>query len=476
MSSDTLDTIDTFAADSPDEESELRALAHALRLAEGFKLIFARCNQPQHQRRVIAALHQQVPQLKIQEIRFDQPIMHLLDALRERLEQPAPDAILVSGLEYSLPTAADAAKTKFIANLNAARNSFPQMIPCPLVLFVPEYVLTAIAQGAPDFFSIRSGLFFFAATPGETIDTLHSLTSDHVDLIADLSLQEKRVRIAGIQNLLADYEALPADKRDLAAEMRLHRRLGIILTELGFLDEARFHFQRELDRAEKLHHRNGIGVALSDLGQVYIQQNQATQAEEVIGRSLAIFRTSNYRLGEAIGLSNLGTAYELQGRLTEAETIFQQSLTLAEELQDTFWQAQNWLNLGMICLRQQRFAEAETALNQSLNSFKELGHKSREGDCLWGLGNLFLTKGRVPEAISAYEQALSIFEETGSLPTRGRILMNLARVHQSQANMDEALKLAKRAAEVFAEIKDTNRLAAAQKSISEIEMASTEGS
>jgi hypothetical protein len=191
MSSDTLDTIDAFAVDSPDEESELRALAQALRLAEGFKLIFARCNQPRQQKRVIAALRQQLADLKIQEIRFDQPITHLLNALNERLEQPPPQVIFVSGLEYSLPTAADAQKTKFVANLNASRNSFPQAIPCPLVLIVPEYVLTAIAQGAPDFFSIRSGLFFFAATPGETVDMFHSLTSDNVDLIADSDLGRK---------------------------------------------------------------------------------------------------------------------------------------------------------------------------------------------------------------------------------------------------------------------------------------------
>ncbi|MFL6274617.1 MAG: hypothetical protein ACJ74G_05335, partial [Blastocatellia bacterium] len=246
MSSDTLETIDAFAVNSPDEEGEMRALAQALRLAEGFKLIFARCNQPQQQKRVIVALRQQLADLKIQEIRFDQPITHLLDALHERLMQPPPQAIFVSGLEYSLPTAAEAQKTEFVANLNASRNSFPQTIPCPLVLLVPEYVLTAIAQGAPDFFSIRSGLFFFAATPGETIDTFRSLTADRANLIADLPWQEKQARITAIQNLLADYEALPANQRDLTAEMRLHQRLGIILAELGLLDAARFHLQRAL--------------------------------------------------------------------------------------------------------------------------------------------------------------------------------------------------------------------------------------
>jgi tetratricopeptide (TPR) repeat protein len=472
MSSDTLDTADIFAADSPDEESELRALAHALRLAEGFKLIFARCNQPQQQRRVIAALRQQVPQLKIQEIRFDKPITHLLDALRERLEQPAPDAILVSGLEYSLPTAADAAKTEFIANLNASRNSFPQTIPCPLVLFVPEYVLTAIAQGAPDFFSIRSGLFFFAATPGETIDTLRSLTSDNVAWLADLSKQEKQARVTAIQNLLADYEALSSDQRDLKAEMRLHRQLGIILSEVGLLDAARFHFQRELECAKKLDQAQWLGFALSDLGVVYLRQHQFAQAEDMLKGGLAIDRRLHDRLGEAIGLSNLGITYMGQDRLIEAEATIKQSLTITEELRDTFWQAQNWLNLGILYINQQRFREAEDAINLSLGSFKHLGYKSREGECLSHLGYLFQKQGRISEAASAYEQAVNIFNKTGDLLFRGDTLMNLAYLLYEQKYKDEALNRAKQAAEVFGEIKDQDRLAAAQELIFRIEAAS----
>src|SRR5205823_625443 len=125
-------------------------------------------------------------------------------------------------LEYSLPIAADAEKTEFIANLNAARNSFPQIIPCALVLFVPEYVLAAIAHGAPDFFSIRSGVYFFAATPSETADIFTSLNSEKTATIEDMPLQEKQARITAIQNLLADYEALPFNQRDISAEMRLN--------------------------------------------------------------------------------------------------------------------------------------------------------------------------------------------------------------------------------------------------------------
>ena len=216
-----------------DEETELRALARSLELAHGFTLLFVRCNQPDQRRRLISSLQSRLPQLNLQVIHFSEPIIHLLRELQERLEGSTPNAIFVTGLEYSLPTATDAHATNFVANLNASRNSFPEAIPCPLVLCLPEYALTAIARGAPDFFSVRSGVYFFASSPGDTRDFVESLTSGEGREASNLALQEKLERIAARPSILADYEALPDIQRDRQRESRVHAGLGHFLYRLG---------------------------------------------------------------------------------------------------------------------------------------------------------------------------------------------------------------------------------------------------
>ncbi len=128
-----------------------------------------------------------LPKLNIQTIFFREPIQHLLDSIQEQLTTPLPDAVFISGLEFSLPVAAEAHAAPLIANLNASRNSFAQMLPCPVVLWVPEYVLTAIAQGAPDFFSIRSSVYFFAAKPAEIDYLAQSLSAGDYWKVAKLS-------------------------------------------------------------------------------------------------------------------------------------------------------------------------------------------------------------------------------------------------------------------------------------------------
>jgi hypothetical protein len=132
----------------------------------------------------------------------------------------------VSGLEYSLPVAAEAYATSFIANLNAARDSFPEAVPCPLVLLVPEYVLIAILRSAPNFFSVRSGVYCFAAKPQETASLAQSITARDEQAVISLPLAEKLERITYVQSLLQDYQSLPPAQRDLKAEARLlHRSL-----------------------------------------------------------------------------------------------------------------------------------------------------------------------------------------------------------------------------------------------------------
>ncbi|MGH9855466.1 MAG: hypothetical protein ACREBD_36990, partial [Blastocatellia bacterium] len=94
--------IDPFAPGTLDRETELAALTHALEFASGFSLLFVVCNQAPQRRRLMAEARARLPQFTIQEIHFSEPVNHLLDALRERLAEPLPDTVFVSGLEHTL--------------------------------------------------------------------------------------------------------------------------------------------------------------------------------------------------------------------------------------------------------------------------------------------------------------------------------------------------------------------------------------
>jgi hypothetical protein len=230
--------VDAFDASALDEDVELSSLARAIELAEGFSLLLVRCNQAPQRERLMAEVCARLANLKFQVIHLREPVTHLLDALREQMSIPLPDAVFVSGLEHSLRSGDESLNAPLIANLNASRNSFPQTVPRPLVLWIPEYVLTAIMQGAPDFFSIRSGVYFFAAKPAEIERSAYRLASDREREAESLTQSEKQERIAAIENLLADYESLPNDQRNYHIEIPLRQHLGKLFLLMGDYDVA----------------------------------------------------------------------------------------------------------------------------------------------------------------------------------------------------------------------------------------------
>jgi tetratricopeptide (TPR) repeat protein len=456
MSDDQSAITDPFAATALDEATELRALAQALRLAEGFKLIFARCNQPQQQQKLIALLRAELPELNVQEIHFDKPITHLLDELRTRIAVPPPDAAFVSGLENSLPVAADADATPLVANLNASRNSFPQVMPCPLVLWIPEYILNAIMLGAPDFFSVRSGAYYFAAAPGDTLELATSLVAGDGWVAESLSATEKQERIEAIKSLLADYESFPPEQRDYPAELRLHMRLADFLLITGSLSLAQYYCEQVLKIAERLSNRHFEAHALSLMGDIYKQQGRWEEAEQAYQQGLKIFREVDSRTNEVASLISLGDLYRQQKRFDEAKDVLHQSLKICCEENFRTNEGRAYINLGVVSELQGKFAEAEEFYQKSLMISREVGDRINENRALNNLANIYVEQGRMREAEESYQQSLLISREIGDLLMEAVSLFNLGIIYERQGRLTEAEQFYRKSFAAYQTVSDRN--------------------
>ena len=152
---------DVFDSKSLDNETEFKTLVRSIKLSDSFSLFFARSNEISEQKKLAENLKNEFSDRNIKVIFIGKPIKHLLDELRQILSDKKPFAVLIYGLDESFPTNPNSPKNTFIKNLNASRNSFPKVIDCPLVLFVPDFAITSIMRGANDFFSVRSGVFYF---------------------------------------------------------------------------------------------------------------------------------------------------------------------------------------------------------------------------------------------------------------------------------------------------------------------------
>ncbi len=453
MNEEPSSQVDPFSPAVLDEATELRALSRALQLAQGFKLLFVRCNQADQRRSLIAKLRGDLPSLNVQEIQFTEPIAHLLDALRGKIQQPPPEVLFVYGLEYSFPSAAEAHHTPLIANLNASRNSFPELISCPLVLWVPEFVLNAIMLGAPDFFSIRSGVYYFAAGPGETSKLVQNLMAGQEGSLRGLTVEEKTERVKAIESLLADYESLGMSKRDPAAEVRLRVRLGNLCMMVGDYEPAATYFKQACDQAQTLGDKSAESAAISGLGIVYRYLGKWSDAKEAFESALELSRQLGDRLGEAMDLTNVGTLYIDLGKVKEARRYFEQSLDLIRQLGDRREEGSTLVNLANAFYEHNELSKAEDLLKEALGVARVIGDRSTEQGALQTLGSVYGDEGRLSEAEDAFQKSWQIASEVGDPVGMWKTLYNLSLLSEQQGDLNAAKDFMERSVEILKKIK-----------------------
>ena len=226
--------------DNFDQEAEIRRLVRSISLAEKYFLFFASCNQFPKQKEIIKEIKSRLKGKKIVVVEFKEPIKSLLSELRKRLKTTKADAIFVLGLRYSIPSAKRGKETSFIANLNISRDSFPEFLQCPLILFLPEYAISKLMNGAPDYFSVRSGVFFFENDENIMSNQISQAISTGYSEHDALLVEERQQRIENLKELLAEYQSLPENKRDFETEFQLKDRLaGIYYTTANYVEAER---------------------------------------------------------------------------------------------------------------------------------------------------------------------------------------------------------------------------------------------
>jgi tetratricopeptide (TPR) repeat protein len=312
-----------------DERLELAALRASLELADGFTLLLAVCNEPRHRDELISELARDPNAPSVKVIDLDQPIDSLLDELSRRLESAAEKAVFVVGLERSLPNSDDAYRSRLVANLNASRDAIARTVARPLVLWIPEYVLHALQHGAPDFYSIHSGVYRYGQ-PYKSAEALARSALSIDDYREESSTAaEKVLRIAALERLLSEYEARPADRRDRHAELALLEWLALRFRSAARLREAESAATRAVTLAQDLFGNdhpdvagcvNNLGRVLQDKGNMDGALRCFRDAERV---ARAVFGNDDPKV--ATSVNNIGCVLQDKGDLAGALRCFREA-------------------------------------------------------------------------------------------------------------------------------------------------------
>ena len=434
------------------EDVTVRRLVRAVDYAEGFWLGFAKSNTLAQRRRLAALCKDLLEALKIRvvEIELSEPVTDLLPILRERLAQerdahvedtPTGEAspkegrgkiaIFVHGLEHSIPSRE--AYPPLLSSLNLNRELFRQQVPHPLLLWLPDYALTALARKSPDFWAWRSGLYEFPPERETAEQSFAAIRDEEAYVIESLSEPAKRVRLVMLKGLLEDYRELGNSAREQSAQGRLLHEIGLVYETLGELAEARRAYEESLVVSRNLKDKLLQGVTLNDLGIVSEQMGDFMEAKRLYGEFLNIARELNSRFNIAAALHQLGNVACIEGELKEAKQLYIESLEISNALGAQYSKASTLHQLGTIAQDEGNLNEARRFYTESLKISRDLNHQLNVAKTLKQLGNLAHTEGDITEAIRLFREAFNLFESLGSPEAKA--------THEDLALMDSSSDL-----------------------------------
>ncbi|HEY4688427.1 MAG TPA: tetratricopeptide repeat protein, partial [Anaerolineae bacterium] len=344
-------------AESGDET--LRRLARMLDFAAPgrFVLAFVKCNLPVQRRVLVEQLKVLLEPLGVSliEIELNEPVDRLLPRVKERLagsylvspaepehalalrESRGKVAVFVYGLEHSLPSSdpksGPVGDLPLLAHLNLSRELFRRDVPCPLVIWLPDYALTMVARRAPDFWAWRSGVYEFAAEP-ETAQRIAQMTvydeAGHVT--SSLPAEAKRERLHLLARLLEDYRELGDGARERRTQADILWKMGDVHYDLGEWKEAQARCEEALELARALDEPRTVAGLLHQLGMLAQATGDLAEARRLYDQSLGIKRELGDKRGIAQSLHQLGRRAEEEGNLAEAWRLFEESLRMLSEL------------------------------------------------------------------------------------------------------------------------------------------------
>ncbi|MBC6432037.1 tetratricopeptide repeat protein [Nostoc sp. HG1] len=410
----------------PEPEEAYQDLLRALKRKSGFGLFFVQCT-PAEADKFIVKLPQEIPQKKVEVLRFVESIDNLYQRVAEFVKDKQVDILLIKGLEYSLykyekRSFGEITEGQFsnltsvphiLNHLNQQRERFRDDFPISFVFLLRSFSINYFIHRAPDFFDWRSGVFELPTTP-ELVEQESNrllLTADYKEYLK-LSPEQKIEKVLEIQDLLAEKHQPETRKASLLLE------LGDLLTTakeyeaaIVFYDQA-LKFQLDNHQAWD---RRGVGLGSLE-----------RYEEEVASYDKAIEIKADYH--EA--WYHRGIALKDLGKWKEALASWEKAIEIKPNDGSTWnWRGNALNNLG-------QSEEAIICYDQAIVL------NSNDSHAWYNRGNALRELGRNEEAIASFDQVLKIQpDDYDAWKNRGNALSNLGRYEEAIASFAQGLKI-----------------------------------
>ena len=223
--------------------------------------------------------------------------------------------------------------------------------------------------------------------------------------IAYRLLGEPEQAIANYQKSLTLWQQL-ADAENLG---KVHLNMGIMSYELRAYKAAEGHLRQSLEYLVPQNLPKLIAIAQNELGLVYRDRGQWTQALEYFNLFIEQRQEDGAQDNVAIGLLNIGEIKLYQGELAEAERSLKQALAI---MQAPEYRIDMLLHLGLAHQARGDLEQAKITFTEALALAVDIERREFLPHVYYHLGDVRRLLGDRTGALREWETAVALIEDT----------------------------------------------------------------
>jgi tetratricopeptide (TPR) repeat protein len=381
-----------------------------------------------------------------------------LDPLEEILRQIGTEPrgpVMVVGLESAVPSSAE--YHPVLQSLNLQRPKWPEKIPQPVVLWVPEYLLGLLGRQAPDFLDWRSDTIFF---PPLTEPALKAMDSVSWAGGADGRMDEpdRRERIHELESRLATH----GESDDPVVQKALVLWMSEIANHyylLGELDKAMSLLKEQERLCRELGYKQGLQASLGNQALILQARGNLNGAMALYKEQERLYRELGDLRGLVPGLGNQALILRARGELGGAMSLLKEQERLCRELG---YKQGLEVSLGnqAVILKDHGDLDGAMALHKEKERLcRELGDKEGLAVSLGNQALILMARGDLDGAMALHKEEERLCHELGHKDGLEASLGNQALILRAWGRLDEAMALHKEEERLCRELGDPVGLA-----------------
>jgi tetratricopeptide (TPR) repeat protein len=212
--------------------------------------------------------------------------------------------------------------------------------------------------------------------------------------------------------------------------------------------------------ANKLGYMRGAAIACGQLGSIYADEGNSSEALDYTSKALTIREQLKDKKGMAATLNRMGLVYQQESEYSLALDCFSKDLAICEEIGDKEGKASAHNNIGLVYLSQGKYPKALDEMLTALKTLEQLGDKQGAASIHEAIGNLYNEQRDSTKALEEYNKALNTYREMQNENEIANSLCNIGLVYSEQKDKDSlSLKYFRQSLDIRNKIGDNNGIA-----------------